>query len=116
MDFYCIPKCTTCAKARKWLDQEGISYNEINLKEETPSKETMVQFLENTDRTRKSFFNTSGDAYRSGNLKDKIDDLSLEETAELLASDGMLIKRPLMIDGDTFTNGFKEEVYENTWK
>lgn len=115
MDFYCHPRCGTCKKAQKWLEEYDINYHFINLLETAPSKELWVNILENTDRTMKSFFNTSGQAYRQKELKDKIPDMSIEEAAECLASDGMLVKRPFAIDGDKYTVGFKEEEYKRTW-
>lgn len=115
MDFYCHPTCTTCKKAQKWLDEKGISYNWINLKETAPSKEQFIELMENSDRTMKSFFNTSGQQYRKLELKDKIPDMSIEEAAEILASDGMLVKRPLAIQEDKVTVGFKEADYEAIW-
>lgn len=117
MNFYCHPTCTTCKRAQKWLDKNDIDYNWINLKETTPSKETILSIMENADRTVKSFFNTSGQKYREMNLKDKLSDMTLEEMADLLANDGMLIKRPFAIDNEqNVTIGFKEQEYEETWK
>lgn len=117
MNFYCHPTCTTCKSAQKWLDKNDIDYNWINLKETTPSRETILSVMENSDRTVKSFFNTSGQKYREMNLKDKLSDMSLEEMAGLLANDGMLMKRPFAIDdGDNVTIGFKEQEYEKVWK
>jgi arsenate reductase len=115
MDFYCHPTCTTCKKAQKWLDEKGITYNWVNLKETAPAKETFLELMEDSSRTMKSFFNTSGQQYRKLGLKDKLPEMTKEEAAELLASDGMLVKRPLAIQGDLVTVGFKEEVYEQTW-
>ena len=116
MDFYCHPRCTTCKKAQKWLEANNVSYHFINLLETTPSKELWIKILENTDRTTKSFFNTSGKAYREKNLKDKIPHMTIDEAASYLASDGMLVKRPFAIEGDNYTVGFKEETYEKMWK
>lgn len=115
MDFYCHPRCGTCKKAKKWLEEKDVPYNEINLLETSPSKETWVTILNETDRTIKSFFNTSGNVYRENNLKNKLPDMSIDEAAEWLASDGMVVKRPFAIEGNTYTSGFKEEVYQTTW-
>jgi len=116
MDFYCIKTCTTCKKAEKWLNEEDVSYTWINLKETTPSKELFLDLIENSKRTVKSLFNTSGQKYRELNLKDKLSDMTNEEAAELLASDGMLIKRPFAVEEDAVTVGFKEQEFEETWK
>lgn len=115
MDFYCHPRCGTCKKARKWLEEHNVPYNEISLLESTPSKETWLNILKHTDRTIKSFFNTSGNVYRENNLKDTLPDMSTEQAADWLASNGMVVKRPFAIDGDTYTSGFREAEYENTW-
>lgn len=115
MKFYCHPTCTTCKKAQKWLDEKNMIYQWINLKETTPSKEAFIELMKENDRTMKSFFNTSGQDYRKLGLKDKLPEMTTEEAAELLSSNGMLVKRPLAIDGEAFTVGFKEEEYEQTW-
>ena len=115
MDFYCHPRCTTCKKAQKWLEERDIPYTFINLLETSPSKETWVKILSETDRTVKSFFNTSGNVYRENNLKDKLPQMSIEEAAEWLSSNGMVVKRPLAMDGDKLTVGFKEDTYTDVW-
>lgn len=115
MDFYCHPTCTTCKKAQQWLEAKNISYNWINLKETAPSKETFIKLMENSDRTIKSFFNTSGQQYRKLGLKEKVPNMSVEEAAEMMSSDGMLVKRPLAIQENVITIGFKEPEYETTW-
>ena len=115
MDFYCHPRCGTCKKAKKWLEENGVSYNEISLLETSPSKETWLAILNETDRTVKSFFNTSGNVYRENHLNDKLPDMSKEEASEWLASTGMVVKRPFAIEGSVYTSGFKEDVYHNTW-
>lgn len=116
MKFYCHPRCTTCKKAEAWLKDNQVDYEWIDITSETPDQDLIKQVIESSDRTIKSFFNTSGKAYRESGLKDKIDDLSLDEVAELLASDGMLIKRPFATDGKVVTSGFKEQEYETYWK
>lgn len=116
MKFYCHPRCTTCKKAKKWLEEESIQYEEINLLEQSPSKEEWVSILSETDRSIKSFFNTSGNAYREQNLKETLPEMSTEEAAEALSSNGMLVKRPFAIEGSVYTSGFKVEEYENVWK
>lgn len=116
MKFYCHPKCSRCKKAEKWLDENQIPYEWINLKEETPDQAILLRLLEQEGRSRKSFFNTSGKRYRELNLKNKVDQMSNQEAAELLSSDGMLLKRPFAIEGDLVTVGFKVDQYQNVWK
>ncbi|WP_442636775.1 arsenate reductase family protein [Rossellomorea marisflavi] len=114
--FYSYPKCGTCRKAKKWLEQEEVDFNEIHIVEEPPSKETLKDLYEKSGLPLKKFFNTSGIKYRELGLKDKVNTASEDELLELLASDGMLIKRPLTTDGQKVTLGFKEETFEDTWK
>ncbi|OJF92153.1 arsenate reductase family protein [Alkalibacterium sp. 20] len=115
LEFYCHPRCSTCKKAQKWLDGHNISYTFKNLLETSPSKETWIQILSKSDRTIKSFFNTSGNVYRENNLKEKVPNMSIEEAAEWLSSNGMVVKRPLAMDGDKLTVGYKEDIYNQTW-
>ncbi len=114
--FYSYPKCGTCRKAKKWLEQEDVDFNEIHIVEEPPSKETLKELYEKSGLPLKKFFNTSGMKYRELGLKDKINTASDDELLELLASDGMLIKRPLTTNGQKVTLGFKEETFEDAWK
>ncbi|MGD7049305.1 arsenate reductase family protein [Rossellomorea marisflavi] len=114
--FYSYPKCGTCRKTKKWLEQEEVDFNEIHIVEEPPSKETLKDLYEKSGLPLKKFFNTSGMKYRELGLKDKVNTASEDELLELLASDGMLIKRPLTTDGQKVTLGFKEETFEDTWK
>ncbi|USK91311.1 arsenate reductase family protein [Rossellomorea marisflavi] len=114
--FYSYPKCGTCRKAKKWLEQEEVDFNEIHIVEEPPSKETLKELYEKSGLPLKKFFNTSGMKYRELGLKDKVNTASDDELLELLASDGMLIKRPLTTDGQKVTLGFKEETFEDAWK
>lgn len=115
MKFYCHPRCSTCRKAKNWLDEQSVTYQEISLLDETPSKESWVTILSDTDRSIKSFFNTSGNVYREQNLKEKLPEMSIEEAAEWLSSNGMVVKRPFAIEGDTYTSGFKIDEYERVW-
>lgn len=115
LTFYWYPKCGTCQKAKKWFDANGVEYNSIHIVEETPSKDELLSLIEKSGLPVKKFFNTSGKKYRELNLKEKVNDLSIEETAELLASDGMLIKRPIVTDGEKVTVGFKEETFQQNW-
>ena len=114
--FYWYPNCGTCKKAKKWLEENNVNYEAVHIVEETPSKEQLLTFIKKSDLPAKKFFNTSGKKYRELNIKDKIKDATDGEMAEILASDGMLIKRPLAVKGDKVTVGFKEEVYEENWK
>ncbi len=108
MKIYCYPKCTTCKKALKWLDEQGKAYEEIDIKENNPSKEDLKAAYEKSGLPLKRFFNTSGLKYKELKLKDRLAFMSEDEQLELLASDGMLVKRPLVIDGETVLTGFKE--------
>lgn len=109
MILYVYPKCTTCIKAKKYLDEKNIKYEERNIVTETPSKEELDNFIRQSDKDINKFFNTSGLKYKSLNLKDKMKSMTYEEKIELLSSDGMLIKRPLLINKDSVIMGFKEK-------
>lgn len=115
IEFYSYPKCTTCRKAKKWLDANDISYTEIHLVEAPPTAAKIKEMHEASGIELKKFFNTSGMKYRELGLKDKLPAMSEAEQYELLASDGMLIKRPLSFDGKKVTLGFKEDDYRNNW-
>lgn len=116
VQFIHYPRCTTCKKAQKWLDENGINYNAIHIVEETPTKEQLQSIWETSGLPLKKFFNTSGQKYRELGLKDKLATMSEEEQLELLASDGMLIKRPIVTDGKKATVGFKELEFNEMWK
>ena len=116
MLFLCYPKCSTCQKAKKWLDENGIEYELRDIKEENPSSEEIKKWYEISGVELKKFFNTSGLLYKSMSLKDKLPSMSEEEKIELLATDGMLVKRPLFISEDKVLIGFKEAEYENYFK
>lgn len=115
LSFYWYPKCGTCRNAKKWLDENQIDYKAIHIVEEPPSESQILALMETSDLPAKKFFNTSGKKYRELHLKEKINDLSPQEMAEILASDGMLIKRPILTDGQKVTVGFNEETYESVW-
>ena len=104
----CYPKCTTCQKAKKWLESQGIAYTERNIAEENPTYAELKKWYKKSGLPLKRFFNTSGLLYKSMQLKDKLPEMSEEEQLKLLATDGMLVKRPLVVDGDTVLTGFKE--------
>ena len=104
----CYPKCTTCQKAKKWLESQGIAYTERNIAEENPTYADLKEWYKKSGLPLKRFFNTSGLLYKSMQLKDKLPEMSEEEQLKLLATDGMLVKRPLVVDGDNVLTGFKE--------
>ena len=104
--------CSTCQKAKKWLDARGIAYTDRHIKEQNPTYEELKQWYEISGLPLKKFFNTSGMLYKSLNLKEKLPAMTEEEQLRLLATDGMLVKRPLVIKGDTVLTGFKEAEWE----
>lgn len=108
MTFVCYPKCTTCQKAKKWLDESGISYELRDIKTQNPSYEELEQWYRRSGLPLKKFFNTSGLLYKSMALKDKLSGMTEEEMLHLLATDGMLVKRPLLVGEETVLVGFKE--------
>ena len=112
MLFIEYPKCTTCKKAKKWLDENKIEYTDRHIKDENPKYEELKEWYERSGLPLKKFFNTSGLLYKSLQLKDKLPAMSDEEQLRLLASDGMLVKRPIVIEGDTVLVGFKEAEWE----
>lgn len=115
LTFYWYPNCGTCKKAKNWLEENDVTFNAVHIVEETPSKEELLTLIEKSGLPPRRFFNTSGKKYRELNMKEKIKNMTTEEMAEALASDGMLIKRPIATDGNKVTVGFKEEQYEETW-
>ncbi|MCM3585078.1 arsenate reductase family protein [Mesobacillus maritimus] len=115
LTFYWYPKCGTCRNAKKWLDAKGIEYKEVHIVDNPPSRDELEQLYKQSGLELKKFFNTSGQKYRELGLKDKVKTASETELLDLLASDGMLIKRPLLTDGSKVTVGFKEPEYEATW-
>lgn len=108
MLFVWYPKCSTCQKAKKWLDQHNISYTERHIAEENPTYDELREWHSKSGLPLKKFFNTSGILYREMQLKDRLPAMDEEEQLQLLASNGMLVKRPLLINGDTVLVGFKE--------
>lgn len=107
--FIGYPKCSTCKNAEKWLQSNNIEYEKRNIKEEIPSEKELKKWINMSKKEIKSFFNTSGLKYKELNLKEKLLNMSDKEKIELLASDGMLIKRPIFITKDTILLGFKEK-------
>ena len=114
MLFVCYPKCSTCKKAKKWLDEQGISYEGRHIIEDNPTVEELKDWHERSGLPLKRFFNTSGMKYRELGLKDKLPEMSEEEQYELLATDGMLVKRPLVVGDDFVLIGFKEALWKET--
>ncbi len=112
LKFYGYTKCSTVKKAKKWLQDNNIEFEEIDLIGNTPTKEELEQFYKKSGMEIKKFFNTSGIKYREMGLKDVVKNETEDKLLELLASDGMLIKRPLLVGDDVVIVGFKEAEYE----
>lgn len=108
MLFIQYPPCSTCQKAKKWLDEHGLSYTDRHIREHNPSYEEIKSWYEMSGLPLKRFFNTSGLLYKSMNLKEKLPTMSEDEQLRLLATDGMLVKRPIIVNGSTVLTGFKE--------
>lgn len=108
MLFIEYPKCTTCKKAKKWLDDNGISYTDRHIKEDNPTVDELKEWHRKSGLPLKRFFNTSGNLYKELQLKDKLPDMSEEEQYALLATDGMLVKRPIVVTENVVLTGFKE--------
>ena len=108
LTFLCYPKCTTCQKAKKWLDENGIPYELRDIKLDNPSLAELTAWHDKSCLPLKKFFNTSGLLYKSLNLKEKLPAMTESQMLELLATDGMLVKRPLLIGEDVVLVGFKE--------
>lgn len=116
MLFIHYPKCSTCQKAKKWLDEQGIQYTERHIVEKNPSYEELKDWHQKSGLPLRKFFNTSGLLYKEMQLKDKLPNLSEEEQLKLLASNGMLVKRPLIVDGETVLTGFREAEWKEKLK
>lgn len=113
MLFICYPKCTTCKKARKWLEDNKISFEERDIKEDHPTRKELAKWYKESGLPLRRFFNTSGMLYRELQLKDKLPKMSDDEMLDLLATDGMLVKRPLLITDDAVFVGFKQAEWES---
>ena len=109
---YCYPKCSTCKKALKWLDDRGVAYELIDIKENNPSEAELREYHTKSGLPLKRFFNTSGMIYRDMELSKKLPSMSDDEQFALLASDGMLVKRPLLVKDDTVLTGFRDKEWE----
>lgn len=112
MLFVEYPKCTTCRKAKKWLEEHNIEFEDRDIKEDNPSYEELKEWYNRSDMPLKRFFNTSGMVYRNLKLKDKLPDMDEDEQLKLLATDGMLVKRPVVVTDDHIITGFKEKEWE----
>ncbi len=108
----CYPKCSTCAKAVKWLDSKGITYTYRDIVKDRPDRGELTRWIERSGLPVARFFNTSGQVYRELGLKDRLGSLTDSEKIELLASDGKLVKRPLLVTEDTVRVGFKEDLWQ----
>ncbi|QGH34197.1 Spx/MgsR family RNA polymerase-binding regulatory protein [Gracilibacillus salitolerans] len=115
VQFYWYPKCGTCRKAKKWLDEHQVDYEAIHIVDNPPSKAELKSIIDKSGLPYKKFFNTSGKKYRELGLKDKLKDATEDEMLDYLTSDGMLLKRPLSVGEDQVTIGYKEETFEQTW-
>ena len=112
MLFVNYPKCSTCRKAKKWLDEQNIEYDSRHIVEDNPTADELRKWWEISDLPLKRFFNTSGMKYRELKLKDKLPELSEDEQLDLLATDGMLVKRPVLVNDDIVLVGFKIKEWE----
>lgn len=116
MLFICYPKCTTCQKAAKWLEEQGIAAEVRDIKQDNPTEEELRSWHKMSGLPLKRFFNTSGLQYKALGLKDKLPQMSEDEQFALLATDGMLVKRPLLVGDDFALTGFKQTEWEEKLK
>ena len=112
MLFVCYPKCSTCMKAKKWLEEKGMVYELRDIKTDNPTAEELKEWYRKSGLPLKRFFNTSGNLYKEMKLKDRLPDMNEEEQFALLAGDGMLVKRPILVAGEKVLVGFKEKEWE----
>ena len=112
MLFLEYPPCSTCQKAKKWLDENNVSYTDRHIKQDNPTYEELLAWYKASGLPLKKFFNTSGLVYKNLGLKDKLPAMSEEEQLQLLASDGMLVKRPLVVLENTVLTGFRQKEWE----
>ena len=116
IQFICYPKCTTCQKAKAWLDGQGVAYELRDIKQDNPSQEELTTWWKTSGLPLKKFFNTSGLQYKALNLKEKLPNMSEEEQLTLLSTDGMLVKRPLLIGDDFVLTGFRQPEWDEAVK
>ena len=114
--FICYPKCSTCQKAEKWLKANNIAYDFRDIKEDNPTLDELKKWYKESGLELKKFFNTSGLLYKSMGLKDKLPTMTEDEQLKLLSTDGMLVKRPLVISGKAVLTGFREKEWEEKLK
>lgn len=119
--FYWYPKCSTCRNAKRWLEEHEIPFEAIDMVTTPPQPEQLLAWIQSSEAPLTRFFNTSGMKYRELQLKEKVPTMTAQDAADVLATDGMLIKRPMLVSGDRFLiNGFKENEYEGvlleSWK
>jgi arsenate reductase len=112
MLFVNYPKCSTCRKAKKWLEEHDFEFESKHIVEDNPTADELREWWQISELPLKRFFNTSGMKYREMKLKDKLPDMSEDEQLDLLATDGMLVKRPILVDGDTVLVGFRVKEWE----
>ncbi|WP_296806479.1 arsenate reductase family protein [uncultured Methanobrevibacter sp.] len=112
MLFVYYPKCSTCRKAKKWLEENNLEFQEKDIVEDNPTVEELKEWYQKSDLPLKRFFNTSGMKYRELKLKDKLPEMSEDEQLELLATDGMLVKRPVIVTDDAVLTGFRQKEWE----
>ncbi len=110
------PKCSTCKKAKKWLTDNNIEFEDRNIVEDTPTEKELKKWITESKKDIKKFFNTSGLKYKELNLKEKLQSMTDDEKIKLLSSDGMLIKRPLLITDNTILTGFREKEWQEAFK
>lgn len=112
---YWYPRCGTCRKAKKYLEERGVPFEERHIVDQPPGREELKDLVQKSGLPVRKFFNTCGKKYRELNLKEKLKTMSDEEMLDLLASDGMLLKRPIVTDGERVTVGFREDQFEENW-
>ena len=114
MLFVCYPKCSTCKKAQKWLDENGKNYEIRDIKTDKPTEDELAEWWEKSGLPLKRFFNTSGNLYKEMKLKDRLPEMSEADQISLLATDGMLVKRPILVSEDKVLVGFREKEWEES--
>ena len=114
--FFCYPKCSTCQKAKKWLEENSVEFIERDIVKNNPTEAELKKFYKKSKKELKKFFNTSGILYKEMDLKDKLPKMTEEEMLKLLATDGKLVKRPMIVTKDFVLNGFKEEEWKELLK
>jgi len=116
MEFICYERCSTCKKAEKWLKENGIEFEKRDIKTQNPAKDELAKWQQESGLPVNKFFNTSGQLYRQMGLKDKLKEMSEDEKLELLGTEGMLVKRPILVSGNIVLVGFKEAEWEEKLK